>query len=271
MIQELFHIGSLSISPFGVTLVLAFFAAYWHLQRAMRRFDIGDQDTASWLLFGTALCGIVGAKIYYAVLYRDWHLLYDRAGIVFYGGFIGGTLAFFWMVYRYRLPLARTADAAAPALALGYGIGRVGCFLVGDDYGVPTDLPWGVAFKVGLPPTTGFNLHHQFGLDVPPDNAFVAVHPTQLYETAGGLLIWGFALYLMRREAGPRQPRPGTIGLTVVALLAVERFLVEFLRAKDDRFFGVFTLAQMISVAVLVTVAAIAVTAWRRRRAAAEA
>ncbi len=263
MIQELFHIGPLSISPFGVTLVVAFFAAYWHLQRAMRHFDIGDQDVASWLLFGTALSGIVGAKIYYAVLYRDWHLLFDRAGIVFYGGFIGGGVAFLWMVRRYRLPLARTVDATAPSLALGYGIGRVGCFLVGDDYGVPTDLPWGVQFKVGLPPTTGFNLHHQFGLDVPPDNAFLAVHPTQLYETLAGLLIWGVALVLMRRD-----PRPGTIGLTVLALLATERFLVEFLRAKDDRFFGGFTLAQMISATVLVTVAAIALTVWRRRRSA---
>ncbi len=263
MIQELFHIGPLSISPFGVMLVAAFFAAYWHLQKAMRHYGIGDQDIASWVLFGTALSGIVGAKIYYAVLYKDWHLLFDRAGIVFYGGFIGGTLALLWMVHHYRLPLARTADAAAPSLALGYGIGRVGCFLVGDDYGVPTDLPWGVEFKVGLPPTTGFNLHHQFGLDVPPDNAFVAVHPTQLYETVAGLLIWGFAVVLMRRDL-----RAGTLGLTVVALLSAERFLVEFLRAKDDRFFGVFTLAQMISVAVLVTVAAIVWTVWRRRRAA---
>ena len=73
---------------------------------------------------------------------------------------------------------------------------------------------------------------------------------------------WGVALFLMRRDR-----RPGTIGLTVVALLALERFLVEFLRAKDDRFFGGFTLAQMISVAVLATVAAIAIAAWRRRRA----
>jgi phosphatidylglycerol:prolipoprotein diacylglycerol transferase len=266
MIEELFRIGSLSISPFGVTLVLALFAAYWHLQRAMRRFGIGDQETASSLIFAAGFVGIVGAKIYYAILYRDWHLLFDRAGIVFYGGFIAGTLAFLWMVHRYRLPLARTVDAAAPGLALGYGVGRVGCFLVGDDYGVPTDLPWGTVFKVGLPPSTAGNLRDHFGVAVAPgiaDDAWVAVHPTQLYETLAGLLIWGFALFLMRRDRPP-----GVIGLSVLALLAVERFLVESLRAKDDRFFGTFTLAQMISLAVLVTVAAIALAAWRRRSAA---
>ncbi len=263
MIEELFRIGSLSISPFGVTLVLALFTAYWHLQRAMRHYGIGDQEIASSIVFACGFCGIVGAKIYYAVLYGGWHLLFDRAGIVFYGGFVGGLLAFLWMVRRHRLPLARTLDATAPALALGYGVGRVGCFLVGDDYGVPTGLPWGTVFKVGLPPTTAANLRDHFGVAVPgvADDAWVAVHPTQLYETAAGLLIWGFALWLMRRD-----PLPGVVGLGVLALLAMERFLVEFLRAKDDRFFGAFTLAQLISVAVLATVAAVAVSAWRRRR-----
>jgi phosphatidylglycerol:prolipoprotein diacylglycerol transferase len=152
------------------------------------------------------------------------------------------------------------ADVAAPALAIGYGVGRIGCFLVGDDYGRPTDLPWGVAFPVGLPETTAGNLRDLFQVPIPasvPDGTLMRVHPTQLYETALALLIWGIAVWMFRR----RHP-PGAIALTVLALLAVERFAVEILRAKDDRFFGPFTLAQVISVAVLVLVGVIA---WRRR------
>ena len=152
------------------------------------------------------------------------------------------------------------ADVAAPALALGYGIGRIGCFLVGDDYGRPTDLPWGIAFPVGLPETTAGNLRDLFHVKIPvsiPDSTLMRVHPTQLYETAMALAIWGVAMWMFRRRH-----QPGSIALVVLALLAVERFLVEILRAKDDRFFGPFTLAQVISVAVLVL---IGIIAWLRR------
>ncbi|MEE8522783.1 MAG: prolipoprotein diacylglyceryl transferase [Thermoanaerobaculia bacterium] len=262
MIEELFHVGSFSISPFGLMLVLALGAAYWHLARSMRYFDIGDEDDASAIVFAAGFIGILGAKIYYAVLYRDWHLLFDRAGIVFYGGFIAGLLAFLWIVRKRGLPMARTFDVSTQGLALAYGIGRIGCFLVGDDYGRPTDLPWGVAFPVGLPRTTAGNLRGEFGVDIPPDVAdhvLLAVHPTQLYEAGAGLLIWGLSLWWLMR----RRPRPGTIALFVLALLAVERFLVELVRVKDDRFFGDFTLAQVISVTLLVS---LAIIAWRRRQ-----
>jgi phosphatidylglycerol:prolipoprotein diacylglycerol transferase len=153
-------------------------------------------------------------------------------------------------------------DAATLGLALGYGIGRVGCFLVGDDYGRPTDLPWAVAFPVGLPPTRAGLLRSEFGVAVPasvPDDTLLKVHPTQLYETLTALLIWGVGLWLLRRR-----PREGTVALVVLALLALERFGVEFLRAKDDRFFGPLTLAQAISLLVLL---ALGVIAWRRREA----
>ncbi|HEY9420436.1 MAG TPA: prolipoprotein diacylglyceryl transferase family protein, partial [Thermoanaerobaculia bacterium] len=142
----------------------------------------------------------------------------------------------------------------------GYAIGRVGCFLVGDDYGRPTDQPWGVAFPVGLPETTAGNLRDLFGVDVPasvPDDQLLRVHPTQLYETGMSLVIWALGLWMIKRGA-----RPGATTLTVLVLLAVERLLVEFLRAKDDRFFGVLTLAQLISIGLILLFAGIA---WYRR------
>ena len=260
MIKEIFHIGSFSVSPFGVMLVLAFLSGYLQLRWGMKKLDLGDEEDASALVFAAGVGGILGAKVYYAILNMDWRLLFDRSGLVWYGGFIAGALGVIWMVRRRRLPIWPLADVSAPALALGYGIGRIGCFLVGDDYGRPTDLPWGLAFPVGLPETTAGNLRHMFGVAVPasvPDDVLLRVHPTQLYETAMALVIWGVALWLLNRR-----PPPGTVALTVLSLLAVERFLIEFLRAKDDRFFAGFTLAQVISLLIL---ALAAVLAWVRR------
>jgi phosphatidylglycerol---prolipoprotein diacylglyceryl transferase len=252
MIQELFRIGPISISPFGVLLALAFTAAYFQLRWGLRWTGAGGEEDASAMVLAAGLGGIVGAKVYYAILYKDWHLLFDRFGLVWYGGFILGAVAVLWTMRRRRLPAWLTADAAAPALALGYAVGRIGCFLVGDDYGRPTTLPWGVRFPHGLPPTDAGTLRTEFNLQIPadvPDDRVLAVHPTQLYETLLALGIWGVGLWLARRGA-----KPGTVTMVTVALLAVERFGVEILRAKDDRFLGPFTLAQMWSVAALVVV-----------------
>jgi phosphatidylglycerol:prolipoprotein diacylglycerol transferase len=262
MIRELFHIGPVSISPFGVMLMLAFLAAYAQLAWGLRRTGAGEAEDASSLMLWGGLAGIAGGKVYYAILYGDWRLLFDRAGIVWYGGFIGGAAAILWIIHRRRLAAWSAADAAAPALALGYVIGRVGCFLVGDDYGVPTDKPWGVVFPVGPTPTRAGLLEREFGVELPPGtpaDALVPVHPTQLYEVAMTLPIWALGCWMLVRGA-----RPGRTVLVVVALLAVERFIVEIFRAKDDRFFGAFTLAQLISALLLATVGAF--WAWHRRR-----
>jgi phosphatidylglycerol:prolipoprotein diacylglycerol transferase len=126
-----------------------------------------------------------------------------------------------------------------------------------------------VAFPVGLPPTTAGELRSLFGVDIPasvPDSELLRVHPTQIYETLTCLAIWGFGLWLLRRRLGekPGEERGvGVVALTVLALMAVERFLVEILRAKDDRFFGPFTLAQVISVLIVAVILAIS---WMRRR-----
>lgn len=265
MIQELFRIGSFSISPFGVMLVAAFVSSYVQLVWGMRRIGLGDDEDASAIVFAAGVGGIVGAKVYYAILNMDWRLLLDRSGLVWYGGFILGALAVLFTLHKRRLFTWGMADVAALALALGYAVGRLGCFLVGDDYGRPTDLPWGIAFPVGLPPTTAGELRSMFGVDIPasvPDSELLRVHPTQLYETFSCLIIWAVGLRIFRRRVREGQ-EGGQVALFVLALLAVERFLVEIFRAKDDRFFGPFTLAQVISV---ILVAVILAVAWMRRR-----
>jgi len=262
MIQELFHIGPVVISPFGVLLVLAFFSGYLQLRRGMKHLGIGDDEDASSILFAAGVGGIVGAKVYYAILYGDWHLLFDRSGLVWYGGFLLATAAVVWVIRRRRLPFWPLLDAATPALALGYAVGRIGCFLVGDDYGRPSDLPWAVAFPNGLPPTTAGYLRSEFGVAIPSaiaDDQLLRVHPTQLYETALALVIAWIGWRLLR---GPWGTQRGRTAIAVFAGLAIERFLVEFVRAKDDRFLAGLTLAQAISLVILLLLAAL----WAGRR-----
>jgi len=262
MIRELFHIGPLSISPFGLMMVLAFLSAWVLLRWGVLRLGLGDEEDASSLLLAAGIGGIVGAKIYYAVLYGDWRLIFDRSGLVWYGALLAGGPAVLWMIKKRGLAFWPTIDAAGPATAIGYAIGRVGCFLVGDDYGYPTDLPWGIKFPYGLPaPTTAGFMRKEYGAAIPDSvraNELVSVHPTQLYETLIALVVCVAGIILIRRKIVP-----GRAGLTVIALLALERFGVEFLRAKDDRFFGSFTVAQMISVGVVLLVTAL----WLTRRA----
>jgi phosphatidylglycerol:prolipoprotein diacylglycerol transferase len=268
LIPEVFHFGPLAISPFGIVMVAAFLAARAQLLWGLRRLDAGDADEANAIVLAGGLWGLVGAKLYYAFLHGDWRLSLDwlRSGLVWYGGFLLAVVAILWTIRRRRMHAWPTADAAAPALALGYAIGRIGCFLVGDDYGMPTDLPWGVAFPRGLPgPTTAEFMQRTYGAEIPAGvapEALVPVHPTQLYETFLGLAIWGLGILLTRRGL-----RPGSVVTVVVALLAAERFGVEFLRAKDDRLLGEMTLAQLISVLVVV----VALWAWTRRPRAREA
>jgi len=129
-------------------------------------------------------------------------------------------------------------------------VGRMGCFLVGDDYGRPTDSWVGIAFPKGSPPSTAGNLRRMFGVSIPesvPDTAVLAVHPTQLYEIGMSLLIFAI-LWRLRREPW----KAGRLFSLWLALAGLERLIVEFFRAKDDRFFGVLTLAQLISIGLIV-------------------
>ena len=134
-------------------------------------------------------------------------------------------------------------------MALGYALGRIGCFLVGDDYGRPTNSWIGIAFPKGSPPTTAESLR-QFGVrvdpSIPPDQ-ILRVHPTQLYESAAA-----FVIFLVLFAVGRRPHPKGRIFGLFFLLMGIERFLVEIVRAKDDRFLGPFTIAQLISVLIAI-------------------
>ena len=154
-------------------------------------------------------------------------LLLSRGGMSWFGGFAGGVLAGLVVMQRKRLPKVAILAAATPALAVGHAIGRIGCFLVGDDYGRPTDLPWGIAFPDGLPPTT------------------VPVHPTQIYEA---LALVPLAVLLFRWR---RQERADAFVLGAYLLVAgAIRFAIEFLRV-NERVVGPFSVAHLASMVVI--------------------
>lgn len=260
MWPTLFKYGDFEVTTFGLMMFLAFAAGAFVLAKEFRRRGL-DPEVASSMVLAAAIGGILGAKIYYAILYKDPGLLFSRSGLVFYGGLIGGWIGGSIVILRNRIPYLLGADAAAAPLAIGYSLGRVGCFLVGDDYGRPTDSAVGIAFPKGAPPTTAESLR-SFGVNVDPsipDNALLRVHPTQLYEAGAALLMFGILLFVSRRAHHRGVP----FGLFFL-LLGIERFLVEFVRAKDDRFLGPFTVAQLISVVCVIAGTYLLVTARRR-------
>lgn len=243
-----FFVGPIEITGFGITMMLLFLVAAWLVDRELKRHGLAS-DYGGDLVLGAVVGGIIGAKLWYAGLHGAAALL-SRQGLVYYGGFLGGTLGVMLMGWRRRVPVRWTMHLMAPALAAGYAIGRVGCFVVGDDYGRPTDLPWAVAFPQGSPASLAGYMSTEFGI-VPPAGAtpdqVLAVHPTQLYEVAIMLVVFAILWGWRTRPKGT-----GWLFGAYLVFAGTERFAIEFLRAKDDRFLAGLTYAQGMSVVLIV-------------------
>ncbi len=230
MLPVLFRIGSLDITSFGAMVALGALAGLWLFRRELGRAGLPDAalDAAVYGLIG----GLLGAKLLYVFEHLNegsfWALFLDRGGMSWFGGFVGGLLAGYVTIRVKRWPMLAVLAAATPALAVGQMLGRVGCFLVGDDYGSPTTLPWGVAFPRGLPPTTE------------------RVHPTQIYEA---IFLAGLAWLLIRWR------RRGVSDRTVLGryfvIAGAFRFLLEFVRV-NTRVAGPLTVAYFFALGVVV-------------------
>ncbi|MGH8622702.1 MAG: prolipoprotein diacylglyceryl transferase, partial [Burkholderiales bacterium] len=236
-------LGPLELTGFGLMMMVAFLMAGWAIQIHLRHRGL-DEDYAADIIIAGVIGGLIGAKLWYVFLTKDPDALLRRGGFVWYGGFLGAVAGILLNGWRRRVPARFTAEICAAPLALGYALGRIGCFMVGDDYGMPSNLPWAMTFPEGLPATRVANLQAMGG-HFPPGTdpaQLVAVHPTQLYETALMFLVF---LWLWRRRNHGHAV--GWLWACYLAFAGVERFLVEFVRAKDDRFVGPFTLAQVMS------------------------
>jgi phosphatidylglycerol:prolipoprotein diacylglycerol transferase len=205
-------------------------------------------DAVSMVAF-TVVAGIVGAKLWHVIdtpaEFREegWRVLWDSAGFAWFGGLVFGISALLFQGWWARIGALRTLDLAAPSAAIGYGIGRIGCFLSGDGcYGLPTNLPWGMSFPNGIEPV------------------FVPVHPTPLYELLAGLAI-GWWLW---RRAGKPFPTGLILGQYLI-LSGLARFLVEFIRRNPKILWGLSN-AQLASAGSVI--AGIVLVVWATSRKA---
>jgi len=244
MFPKLISLGDFFLPTYGLLVALGFLSALWLCARLAHRSGL-DPDKVTNLGVYAALAGLGGAKLLMFALDFSYYsanpgeifsLATLQAGGVFYGGLITALIVGYFYMRKQRLPLASTLDCFAPGLALGQGIGRIGCFAAGCCWGQSCTRPWAVTF---IDPEA----HRLVG--VPLDTA---LHPTQIYEAAGALLIFA----VLYRRFSPTCAPGRLIGLYLI-LTAAARFLVEFFRAHDqpNPFAGPLSTAQWISFALL--------------------
>jgi phosphatidylglycerol:prolipoprotein diacylglycerol transferase len=249
-----YRVGPLELGGFGFAMLMSFVIAQIITQRELERRG-HDPSPVGDLTFAAVIGGLLGAKLYYAALMQDADALLSRAGFVFWGGLIGGIIAVAAVIRIKRLSMARMADVVGIAVAAAYSVGRTGCWAVGDDYGRPWNSPLAVAFPEGAPPSTAENMSRLFGIEFSPTvnpSEVIAVHPTQLYETA-----LGFLMFVVLWRLRDHKHAEGWLFGVYAVLAGIERFLVEFVRAKDDRFFAGLTLAQVIAIGFVIAGAAL--------------
>lgn len=241
-----YQLGPFNFTGFGLAILLTFVIAQLISQQEMERRG-HDPTVMGDLVFAAVVGGLLGAKIYYAILMHDWGSLASRAGFVFWGGLIGGIVATAAVMRWKKLSFARISDVAGITLAAGYAVGRTGCWAVGDDYGRPWNGFLGTMFPEGAPPSTVSNMTQIFGVKFPPGTSpteVVAVHPTQLYEVT-----LGFVMFLILWRYRDHKHAEGWLFGLYCVLAGVERFIIEFVRAKDDRIIaGTLTVAQIIAI-----------------------
>lgn len=226
------------LPTYGLLVALGFLTALWLAERLARRHGFAPhvvQDTAVW----ACIAGLLGAKIALLVVepsgWREaWRTLFQ--GGVFYGGFIAAVAAVLFLCHRRKLDPHALGDVLAAPLALGHAFGRVGCFLAGCCFGSECSAPWAVHYSHpdSMPVQSG----------IP---SFVGLHPVQIYEAAGNLLIAGAMLLLLARRRFP-----GQVFWTYAAVYGAFRFTVENWRGDERGSLGPFTTSQAVGLVALV-------------------
>jgi len=239
---ELFKLGPITVYTYGVLLAAAYLLG---LRLAMSRAKSRGLDPNRTLDLGIAIIisALVGAKLLLLLVDFDRFRqnpaeLFSivRSGGVFYGGLIAAVSVAFWYMWRHKMPLWTTCDVFAPGIALGHAVGRLGCLMAGCCYGRPTSVPWAITFTN---PEAAANVGTPLG---------VALHPTQLYESAAeGLIL----LLLLATEKNGR-PFEGRTFWSYMVLYGISRFVIEFFRG-DERgaVFGAVSTSQFISLVLV--------------------
>jgi phosphatidylglycerol:prolipoprotein diacylglycerol transferase len=271
MFPVLFHLGPIPIYSFGVMVACGFLAGNFALSLECRRrgYDSGLADS---IVVWGAIAGFGGSRIYDVFdnwseyMARPWSIALSGAGFVWYGGLIGGILST-WIIARRRgISFLRITDMCAAPLVLGMAFGRMGCLLSGDgDWGLPSTLPWAMAFPRaiigwhgdlrmadgGLLPATVLKLAPNGTL---MDGFFpgVRVHPAPIYESLLYLTIFAI-IWSMRGRA----KFEGELLCLYLILAGAARFLVEFVRINPRVLWGLSE-AQLISIPMI----AVGIIGW---------
>ena len=258
MYPEILHISFLH--TYGVLVALAFLTALWLAGRLARREGMNAEAVTNLGIY-CALAAIAGAKLMMFLVDMPYYLQHPgeflslatlQAGGVFYGGLIAALAVAWYYMRKTHLPPLKTADVFAPGIALGHGIGRLGCFSAGCCWGVECHLPWRVTFTD------------------PAANALVGVplnrplHPTQLYEAFAE-----FAIFAVLYWRIGKPHRPGAVISLYLMLYSAARFVVEFFRYHEqgNLWGGPLDTSQWISLALFALGAAYFLPARRRQPA----
>jgi len=252
-----FQVGPLVVRWYGILMATAIVVGLWLGHREAKRRGLPADDIISagqWAI----LAGLVGARAYEVIFNWDYYGQYPskiiavwEGGLAIHGGLIVGPLVGAWLAWKWKIPVLRGLDVAAPSLSIGQAIGRWGNFFNEEAFGRPTDLPW----KLYISPP-----HRPPGM-----SQFEYYHPTFLYESLWDLAVFGALVLWLRPQL---RSRPGALFFCYVGLYSIGRFAIESIR-MDSFWVGAFRVPQLASVVGLI-VAAIGL-AWTRRRAAATA
>ncbi|MGD0909251.1 MAG: prolipoprotein diacylglyceryl transferase [Candidatus Acidiferrales bacterium] len=270
------HIGPLTLGSYGLMVAIALICAFFILRADFARRGVSADSEA---IIGIAgLAGLAGSRLYHLLespreFFADpWPQLFSTMGFAFYGAVIGGFIALVLLARRFRIPVLLMLDVASPAAAMGYGIGRIGCLISGDgDYGVATNLPWGMAFRPLEPGSRilGFiqfdhgALEPSYGSKVQglPLDAIVRVHPTPIYEFLAAIVIFWILWRLGARVMKTRGPN-GIVFAAYLVITGVVRFLVEMIRINPRSFYGLSN-AQAASVVSVLAGMILFAFCWR--------
>jgi phosphatidylglycerol:prolipoprotein diacylglycerol transferase len=253
MFPTIIQIGPLALHSYGLMLALAFLAAICLLQHRAASRGI-PRDTV--MDFGLVImaASVIGSRAFYVLTHWGDYaarplssLAVWEGGLTFYGGVLLAVPAGIIFLKRKKVPFWTSADLAAPAFALGLGIGRLGCFLNGCCFGNPSDLPWAVRFPTQSAAGAAFAC---------------PVHPTQLYESAFGFMAMFLILSLEKKKH-----HDGTLFCLFIGLYGLWRLASDSLRHYESSQVWLWGLTNNQWISILLMVGALGASVWLAKRA----
>ncbi len=254
MYPEILTIGPFTVHSYGLMLGISFIVASWMLSKEFERRGV-DSNLATEITLLAIIFGVLGSKLFHLFAnpaeFREDPIgaLFSPGGLTFHGGLLLAMLVIYIRMRMKKIPFLFVADSVVPALALAYGIGRIGCHLAGDgDYGLPTDLPWGTNYENGIVKPSlmflGTKVANAYPGGLVPDNT--PLHPTPIYEFLA-MAIFAFVLYKLQRKDWPT----GKLFSIYLMGAGIERLLIEIIRLNPVVFLGLSE-AQLVAFGLVI-------------------